>query len=693
MSENRYIVEKGPSKSSSSGSAPTVQADPRSISTVEAEAGETMVITDGVSNQRKLAKIGGQPHENGGTPLNVPEGTAIYSDTLKIKDPVVLKFFNENGKKAKTFAELSKKYDITKLQEQRKDENNDKITNDSLDKSLDDHNFKLSALFTLQEFHEKKGAPAEHSKHFEAFLERTGINYEDIFGTQEQTPVMEEMSKGRNGMEVQFNPLPEAKYGRELKHLPIADLGDVVNDFTLPPYEEKNAYDKEGIERLNKYLKVYGLEELDATAPRSAVKAKITEAQKAAVEQNPDLIFDYMTTDLDPNDDTYKSHRPNNKLQGIMKGITSDVKPSGKDKDGNPAYTNEDLKKMLDAGDITTDNVLDAYQDNKWWYRMVNSDIKTISQEEMDAKKKLLDEKGIQQGDYKYLHIKDGYYEAYRVKADGSIEQVEPDKKIVDKLYKWETDPIDESTPERNMDFLWANKRALARSRQAAREIPYLEPFTVIPETEFVDQTYYDPAQAINAIQAQTADATMKQAMFAPQQQQVANFMATQQADAIAKVIGAYEDQNVAAYNQEQLMNTQIANRANERLASAIQGHHDKNTVLKQNYANAMTNAKNNIAAQEIAMWQERADRMNMEATIGEQYAIDPNTGLIEFQKGRKLQPTSGTQTSVADRFNELKGQMPGVDDNTIAKMAMAMHSGKYEIMTDSHPQNAQKFQ
>ena len=688
MSENRYIVEKGPSKSSSSESAPTVQADPRSISTVEAEAGETMVVTDGVSNQRKLAKIGGQPHENGGTPLNVPEGTAIYSDTLKIKDPVILKFFNETGKKAKTFAELSKKYDITKLQEQRKDENNDKITNDSLDKSISDHNFKLSALFTLQEFHEKKGAPAEHSKHFEAFLERTGISYEDIFGTQKQTPVMEEMVKGRNGMEVNFDPLPQAKYGRELKRLPLAEEGDLIKK-ELPPYDESQSYTKTGIERLNKYLKVYGLEELDLNAPRSAVKAKITEAQKAAVEQNPDLIFDYMTADLDPSDDEYKSHRPNDKLQGIMKSVKSEVKPSGED----GTYTNEDLKKMLDAGDITTNNVLEAYQDNKWWYRMVNSDIKTISKEEMDAKKKLLDEKGVKQGDYTYLHMGDGYYEAYRVKPDGSIEQVEADPAVVDELYKWEVDHIDDKKPERNMDFLWANKRALARSRQAAREIPYLEPFTVIPETEFVDQTYYDPAQAINAIQAGTADATMKQAMFAPQQQQVANFMATQQADAIAKVIGAYEDRNVAAYNQEQLMNTQIANRANERLAAAIQGHHDKNTVLKQNYANAMTNAKNNIAAQEIAMWQERADRMNMEATIGEQYAIDPTTGLIEFQGGRKLKPTSGGTKSMADRFNELKNQMPGVDDDIIGKLVIAEGSGKYEITKDPHPQRGEQFQ
>jgi hypothetical protein len=690
MSENKYIVSSTPEikgSNSSSRGLKNVTADPRSQSNIEAEVGETMVTHDNISNQRKLMGIGGKKHSEGGTPLNVPEGTAIYSDSLKIKDPNILKFFNENGKKPKTFADISKKYDITKLQEERKNEDNDVITNDSIDKSLDNHNFKLSALFTMQEFHEKKGAPEEHSKHFEAFMERMGISYEDIFGNDQATPMMGEMQKGKQGMEVKFDQFPVAT-GRTLKK--FDEGGEKHKAITLPPYDESNAYGKQGVERLNTYLKSYSLGELDVSnTSRSAIQGKIKQLQAEAVRQNPDLIFDYMTTDLDPTDNVYKSHRPNEKLQEIMRKANSSIEPSADD----GTYTNEDLKKMLDNKSLNTDNVLEAYQDNKWWYRMVNSDIKTITQEEMDAKKELLDTQGITQGDYKYLHMGDGYYEAYRVKPDGSIEQVEPDKAIVDKIHKWDVDHIDDTPAKRDDDFLWANKRSLGRARQAAREIPYLEPFTAIPETEFVDQAYYDPAQAINAVQSMTADATTKQAMFSPQQQQAANFMAVQQADAVAKVIGNYADRNVAAYNQEQLMNTQIANRANERLSSAIQGHHDKNTMLKQSYANSMTQANNNIAAHEIAMWQERADRLNLESTVGEQYAINPDTGIMEFQGGRKLTPKSGTQTTVADRFNDLKNQMPGVDDSVVAKMAMAMHSGKYNVDFDEHPQKAQQYQ
>jgi hypothetical protein len=35
--------------------------------------------------------IGGEKHSNGGTPLNVPEGTFVFSDTkkMRIKDPEI----------------------------------------------------------------------------------------------------------------------------------------------------------------------------------------------------------------------------------------------------------------------------------------------------------------------------------------------------------------------------------------------------------------------------------------------------------------------------------------------------------------------------------------------------------------------------------------------------------------------------
>jgi hypothetical protein len=168
--------------------------------------------------------------------------------------------------------------------------------------------------------------------------------------------------------------------------------------------------------------------------------------------------------------------------------------------------------------------------------------------------------------------------------------------------------------------------------------------------------------------------------MFAPQQAQLANFLAGQQFDTIAKAIGQYEDKNVAAYNREQTINTQIANRANQRLAKAIEGHHDKTTVLKQEYANAIRNADNNIAENEIAMWNERRNRLNLEATIGEQFATDPDTGLHEFQVGKDFFPSQGAEKSIADTWSELRQQLPEASESEITDMAMAIHSGKYEV-------------
>lgn len=430
-------------------------------------------------------------------------------------------------------------------------------------------------------------------------------------------------------------------------------------------------------------MKIYGLPLIAEDAPKSAIKAKMKEVQREAIKQNPELIFDFITTDIGKT--TSKSHRPSNKLQTIMSAHKAKYKPSGED----GTYNNDDLRLMIKDGALTTENVADAYEDGKWWYRMVNSDITDISKKEMDKLTATDAYKNApEQGGLKYIHQGDGYYKAYKTKEDGTVVQVEADPAVVDELYQWDIEPImeDEET-KRNTDFLWSNKRALKQARKNKRNIPYLDPMTATPETHYGEQAYYNPDQAIHAIQSMVSDQGTKQAMFAPQQQQTANFLAGQQFDLMGKVIGQYEDKNVAAFNREQMANTQIANRASERLANSITSHHDKTTTLKQNYANAMTAADNNIAENEIAMWQERADRLNMEAVIGEQYAKDPNTGFHEFQKGKDFAPSNASSKTVADTYNQLADSLPpGTDHAVIAKLAMAQHSGKYDVQNENTP-------
>ena len=679
MSNNSYRIEGIPGEQDDSNTKQdhsegmhTNNGVPRDQANVEAEKGETMVTSDGVSNQKKIVAIGGKKHSEGGTPLDVSEGTIIYSDKLKIKDPMILKFFNESGKKEKTFAQISKKYDITKWQEELKDENNDKITDDSLSKNLDDGNFKLSALFAVQEFHEEKGSPDEHSKHFEPFMERMGINYDQLFGTEGQSTEDNQPLLARNGMEVGFDELPEMPHGGT--HAPP---GHGRTD----PYGPNQAYKERGAVQLNKILEGLGLEPIAEKDynNRRTIKAKVFEAQKKAAEM-PNIVSDFMFN-FEGED---KSHRPNNLMQDALWKKSEQDSDFPKPKAGKAkGYTNQELQDLKASGKIDDAFVVKNFQDGLWHYRMPWSHITDVDDKTKFAalQDKLKD--GVTGSDGNiYLYKGVGEYEAYRYNPDGSIERVEPNPKVIDGSYEWDNKKsIDARPRERNMDYRWDHKRATAQAIKNKRNIPRISPFSAIEESSSVDQAYYNPDQNIAAIQALTDNAGTKAAMFAPQQQQTANFLAGQQFEMMSKVIGQYEDKNVAAYNRENQINTQIANRSSQRLASAIEGHHDKTTILQQEYANARTIADNNITENEIAMWNERRNRLNLEATIGEQYATDPNTGIHNFQYGKDYGPNGARAQDIADIYSDIQSRVPpGTSSADITRMAMAVMKGDYTM-------------
>jgi len=178
---------KDSSKEEHPAGRPVLHGDDPNRSTVEAEKGETVLTTSGnVGNQKELANIAGKKHSEGGTFLDLPAGSAIYSDHLKLSDEKMLNLFGYKSKKPRTFAEISKQYNISELNDKLADPdvNIDKIAKASLEKSIKDANFKLSLLFTLQQFHEeKKGEQEDHSRHFEPFLERTRLSYDELLNS------------------------------------------------------------------------------------------------------------------------------------------------------------------------------------------------------------------------------------------------------------------------------------------------------------------------------------------------------------------------------------------------------------------------------------------------------------------------------------------------------------------------------
>jgi hypothetical protein len=87
----------------------TLQPVKRELANLEAEGGETAITPAGVDGVPKFWKIGGERHSNGGTPLNLPDGSFIFSDTKSMKlGGSILEELGIKGKKKKTPAEISK---------------------------------------------------------------------------------------------------------------------------------------------------------------------------------------------------------------------------------------------------------------------------------------------------------------------------------------------------------------------------------------------------------------------------------------------------------------------------------------------------------------------------------------------------------------------------------------------------------
>jgi hypothetical protein len=138
----------------------TIQEVPRYAANIEAEKGETVYGDIDGDGELEHMKIGGKRHSEGGTPLNVPEGSFIFSDTakMKIKDAEVLKYFGLPAKKGGyTPAEIAKRYDINKYKGILEDVNSDDLSKNTAQLMVSNYNKKLAALAMVQE--QMKGFP------------------------------------------------------------------------------------------------------------------------------------------------------------------------------------------------------------------------------------------------------------------------------------------------------------------------------------------------------------------------------------------------------------------------------------------------------------------------------------------------------------------------------------------------------
>jgi len=138
----------------------TMGAVSRDKANIEAEGGETVVGDINNDGYLEHQTIVGKRHTQGGVPLNVPEGSFIFSDTkkMKIKDPEVLAIFGmKPSKDGYTPAEIAKKYNINDYIAILKDPAKDKYSKETAEIMLESNVKKLGMLALIQE--SMKGFP------------------------------------------------------------------------------------------------------------------------------------------------------------------------------------------------------------------------------------------------------------------------------------------------------------------------------------------------------------------------------------------------------------------------------------------------------------------------------------------------------------------------------------------------------
>lgn len=128
----------------------------RDDANIEAEKGETIITPMGddawTKTLPKTYVIGGKKHSKGGTPLDVPEGSFIFSDHLKERNQKIHEMLGKAAKKSGyTYAELSKPYMLNDDIRTLLDPDSDKITRETAEMNIKNKTDKLGMIALLQE--------------------------------------------------------------------------------------------------------------------------------------------------------------------------------------------------------------------------------------------------------------------------------------------------------------------------------------------------------------------------------------------------------------------------------------------------------------------------------------------------------------------------------------------------------------
>lgn len=633
----------------------------RASANIEAEKGETAFILndDGLPAHYK---IGGKRHSEGGTPLNVPEDTFIFSDTkgMIIKDPQILFQFGET--KPKTPAKIAEKYDMNQYRKVLSDKNSDDLQRQSAEKMIENYTMLLGKLAIVQE--SMKGFPQGIPMIAQPYMIMNNIKPEDILPKPANQQVPQQEFQENQAME-NMEQYPD----EEAPMPPMAMFG-----YEAPPMLPSNYFANGGSSR-GRMVRV-------TRTPQYSYGGGLHKFQGGGTRQD---VYDYIKAWTQQ----YLENSRNKKFKQELPATMTDEK----------LRTRESRQHAIAGyegayGDQEVVNNFDEFKKRHNWFF---KDYPNLTLEEF------LTNHGIGKGG-----LIEKFQQAYNAKASeyGLPEYFTtdgPEGTRLDAAYgehtysapgfnpypadapekaKATTDETEVVNPEefpgRSMPYAWFPQDIINLGVAASTRIPrvktYYDPIQMrTPDAAYLRENY-NPYLASEATGIQGAMAyAQKPAAFA-----MTSALAGKTAEEAAKHNLDIANLNAEKYDRASTQAATIAN-ANADYNARIKSQDFDARQLYNRDVQVAKNKKNAAIAQAINTGiSNAADIYNLNQ-MNQQYAIDPRTGgLVTYINPKMLHPNENALMDAKFKEFQMWRSSTDLSDDQIIQLMKAKDDGMY---------------
>jgi hypothetical protein len=652
----------------------TLQPVHEDDATLEAEKGERVVMPN--QGMPTLFNIGGKRHSEGGTPLNLPAHSFIFSrdKSMKISDPDILAQFNVAAKKSGvTPADIAKKYDINKFRKILADKDSDPLQRETAEAMIASYTDKLAKLSLVQESH--KGFPNGVPSLAIPYMEKNGLSPEHLFQQQsqddenEEQPSEEQARYGmnvipemyRNHYQLFGGAAPMFKKGGQAP-TPVDNKGQIKIQYAGPITKE--GYNRD--EEFSKEKKTGGENKrrVKVIAPESNTFQSGGQPPKGiptydAAEQ---AILKQIFPDITLPEDVVEAKQATNKdkTYGRFNKDAADKNWSwyGKKIDWNnpvevgaaqKAYNNRIHKKLVDAG---------------YPADFANQMVSRVGFIPEKGKPNSLDNLA---GKYTETRTDAEVAKAAKAAAAATV-----DAKKSQKPGAILTNTVVGRNEQTPADF-WLQD--IVKTVGAAGDMERIKkymPWQGSYNPYLATPTFYDPTRELAANAEQSNIAATATGMFSGPQALAARLSGIQGQGAAnaANILGKYNNLNVGVANQFENINTGIENQAGMNKADAATRLYDKTVLTNQNFDNAKAMARQNLRGSFIDAITNRAQTQALN-TIFPQYHVNPLTGGTEYftSKGKKITPEASENDALFSKIEDSVRRFPGTTAEDWAKI------------------------